>query len=389
MIIKCPHCGEICESDSEIAVGQHIECPFCAKKFTYGMDTGSLGSSPNEDRYLGAVAESNTETRFCGHCGTKISATVSFCPACGKDLRTKEVERFEAKVADFSNGVNHTIKEQWLNSGPLQKMLSLLWLSVIISALSVLIGCFDVREYYSLGRGGYFIIRSSSLAIQSWLIKELTNRKSWARKAFIVLTVLSVVVQVLGGITMSFVSFLNIASLIIEGYCLCLCFSKEVTSAFKPYSLLQGAQALSNRHHCIAFVVALLVGVIFGEILEDERYGSESWCEDCTEALLKGSSSAREDMISFFAEVSVAEGYDNPTDPATEFVDDFIKDEKSQKNTSRDIDYGKMFRNVKPGVVKAAGWSLAKILKGLGIVVAGIFTLVGGALSKDKKSQQA
>ena len=49
MIIKCPHCGEICESDSDIPVGQHVECPFCAKRFYYGKGTNNLGDLSKED----------------------------------------------------------------------------------------------------------------------------------------------------------------------------------------------------------------------------------------------------------------------------------------------------------------------------------------------------
>ena len=59
MTIKCPYCGEICESDSDIPVGQHIECPFCANKFHYG-DGGSVGNvgtsaveTPQEDGQSG------------------------------------------------------------------------------------------------------------------------------------------------------------------------------------------------------------------------------------------------------------------------------------------------------------------------------------------------
>ena len=35
--IKCPICGNVCEADFEVAIGQHIICPFCEKKFSYGV----------------------------------------------------------------------------------------------------------------------------------------------------------------------------------------------------------------------------------------------------------------------------------------------------------------------------------------------------------------
>jgi len=37
--IKCPICGNVCESDFEVAIGQHIICPFCENKFAYEAHT--------------------------------------------------------------------------------------------------------------------------------------------------------------------------------------------------------------------------------------------------------------------------------------------------------------------------------------------------------------
>ena len=35
MLMRCPGCGETCETDADIAVGQHVVCPFCEVKFAY------------------------------------------------------------------------------------------------------------------------------------------------------------------------------------------------------------------------------------------------------------------------------------------------------------------------------------------------------------------
>lgn len=40
MLIVCPKCGERCEIDFEPEVGQHIICPFCNQKFSYGDPQG-------------------------------------------------------------------------------------------------------------------------------------------------------------------------------------------------------------------------------------------------------------------------------------------------------------------------------------------------------------
>lgn len=36
IVITCPHCGESCETEMELQVGQRIQCPFCDGKFEYG-----------------------------------------------------------------------------------------------------------------------------------------------------------------------------------------------------------------------------------------------------------------------------------------------------------------------------------------------------------------
>lgn len=41
MKIVCPHCGEVCETACEIRIGQHVICPFCKVKFSYGADSVS------------------------------------------------------------------------------------------------------------------------------------------------------------------------------------------------------------------------------------------------------------------------------------------------------------------------------------------------------------
>ena len=41
MQLHCPHCGQICETEQELAVGQHVVCPFCGVKFSYGVEENS------------------------------------------------------------------------------------------------------------------------------------------------------------------------------------------------------------------------------------------------------------------------------------------------------------------------------------------------------------
>lgn len=38
MYIKCHYCGEVCETEFEPEIGQHVRCPFCGEKFAYSCD---------------------------------------------------------------------------------------------------------------------------------------------------------------------------------------------------------------------------------------------------------------------------------------------------------------------------------------------------------------
>ena len=35
MQMKCPYCEEVCETDFEPVIGQHLICPYCGEKFSY------------------------------------------------------------------------------------------------------------------------------------------------------------------------------------------------------------------------------------------------------------------------------------------------------------------------------------------------------------------
>lgn len=191
MTIKCPHCGEICEFDSEIAVGQHIECPFCAKKFYFGQDTDSLGNLPDEDRSSGATSDPNKETRFCGHCGMKIPTTASFCPKCGsKNAYAGNDKMIDAKSVAVSSGVEPVAETKDVNPEKFQKLLNFMKLFLGLSAISTIISCIDIRESYILGRAGLFVVGAAFWGVEIWLYVAVMHLKSWARKSFIVYALL-------------------------------------------------------------------------------------------------------------------------------------------------------------------------------------------------------
>lgn len=40
LVFNCPHCGEQCETEEEMQIGQHVVCPYCERKFSYGEEQG-------------------------------------------------------------------------------------------------------------------------------------------------------------------------------------------------------------------------------------------------------------------------------------------------------------------------------------------------------------
>lgn len=87
MTITCPLCGMEMESEVQIAPSQHIICPFCEKKFSYGENSSVL-AEPADTPSLGKANEKELNAKFCWKCGTATIPGAMFCMKCGMDLRS-------------------------------------------------------------------------------------------------------------------------------------------------------------------------------------------------------------------------------------------------------------------------------------------------------------
>ena len=94
MQINCPSCGNTCEVDGILAIGQHLICPFCSKKFVYSdieQEHESLKEDHSEERGLGEI------TVRCPHCGTEYEVDKSVegaacqCSICNKNFVVKGI----------------------------------------------------------------------------------------------------------------------------------------------------------------------------------------------------------------------------------------------------------------------------------------------------------
>ena len=80
MDIVCPICGQVCEAEGKPAVGQHVLCPFCNSKFTYGESTSTSinmsSGKPIDVKCPGCGTEYEVEACEVGH--------EAKCEVCGK-----------------------------------------------------------------------------------------------------------------------------------------------------------------------------------------------------------------------------------------------------------------------------------------------------------------
>ena len=106
MLIVCPKCGERCEIDFEPEVGQHIVCPFCNQKFSYG--------EPQDD-----AGQAGTVMAVCPYCGYGESVgsddvgQVGVCSQCRGEftiLADKAGVPFVSDGISGTQGVNSSTK---------------------------------------------------------------------------------------------------------------------------------------------------------------------------------------------------------------------------------------------------------------------------------------
>ena len=98
MQINCPSCGNTCEVDGVLAIGQHMICPFCSDKFVYSdIEQGnvSLIEDVSEESGHGEI------TVKCPHCGTEYEVDESVegvtcqCSICNKSFVVKGIHPTE------------------------------------------------------------------------------------------------------------------------------------------------------------------------------------------------------------------------------------------------------------------------------------------------------
>ena len=150
MQITCPSCGNACEIDGEISVGQHLLCPFCSHKFSYsGIEQDDVpfshGTQVEESIQGGIVVK-------CPFCGTdyemdkSIEGVTCYCNVCNKDFIAQKVQLTETSEQRTSTSVDRLNTLGSTRAGHLgtrtkvgSKMLMILCVLVVTGILGVVI----------------------------------------------------------------------------------------------------------------------------------------------------------------------------------------------------------------------------------------------------------
>jgi len=221
------------------------------------------------------------ESNVCSSCGAQLPEGVAFCGGCGAKVETAS----KAEVLAEAN--------------PLKKLLYVIWASIGISALSSLIGAFDVREYYSCGQLGSAVLGLGSLALSAWLAFEIAKRKNWARVTFMILGLLNAFMYLpwwgldQGGGS-RFIALLDVVSCALDIYCVVMLFTKKVSNVFQASD--NGKKlAWTFWGVSLSFLVLLFVCAA-------RHSSSEEYLMDCAMAAAKGSDEAYESLVVYCVE---------------------------------------------------------------------------------------
>ena len=91
MMIRCPNCDAECETEVELAPGQHVLCPFCETKFCYTPQETTVENAQGE---MPQMTENRTEGStikiMCPYCGagyevdSGYEGEIATCGSCSK-----------------------------------------------------------------------------------------------------------------------------------------------------------------------------------------------------------------------------------------------------------------------------------------------------------------
>lgn len=359
MILTCPHCGEKCECNEALEVGQRIQCPFCNQVFEYAAEA--------------PVQESSHQgVKFCASCGTQMALEARFCPNCGREVNAEQPPQQEAQPTQEPTSQPAAAP---VVRSPFDKLLLGVKVAIGLSCVSALASIRNPVDYYDLGKSGTFIVSLFMLGLFVWLYKALVSKESWARLTFIVYTALIVGLSALSfsSSELTVAGFLDGLASLALAYCVFLCFSPEVKSLFPPVVQPDEAMRSRARQRCQFFWGAFVAMIITAFVIASNHEGSQEWIEDCRKAAVAGSESARNDLAESIMDEMMESGQYSPNE-AAELAIDLVESHVPRVERRSGSSNGELPKPSKP-----IHWFwIAKIL----VVVGGF---LGGLLGLNKK----
>ena len=219
------------------------------------------------------------ESNVCSSCGAQLPTGAAFCGGCGAKVEAAGKSEVPAEA------------------NPLKKFLYVIWASIGISALSSLIGVFDVGEYYLEGQFLFIVLSLSGIAFPVWLAFGIAKRKNWARVTFIIYGLSYaflyslVMVMLGGGGGNAFVSLLSMAEVALTVYCVVMLFTKKVSGLF----LKSG----NGKKLAWTFWGVFFGYLVFSVVCSVIHASSDEYPRDCALAAAKGSDDAYESLVEY------------------------------------------------------------------------------------------
>lgn len=264
---------------------------------------------------------------FCGSCGAPLPPNADFCSACGTKVLVEVVDEEPQSVG---------------NPRHLRSLMFFIWLAIGVNLLVAIAGLFDVREYYSLGRFGGFLIAAGDFALSIWLAFCIAEGRNWARVTFVILAILSCLTGAIGTSGNKYVYYTALIPVVVNLVCAgIMCFEKSVSKCFRK-------DRKGMKHACAYWGVGIgFILFLGGYSLIYQSENEDAYFEDCLAAARAGSEDARSDLLDYLVENSDVEGSDEEIGQAAE---EQFKVLCPERNTSKANTASKSFgwRNIRP-----------------------------------------
>jgi len=293
-----------------------------------------------------------SERFVCDKCGEELLPEAKFCGKCGS-----KVDRIPLGTVDeqtqANQGVGNTCVAKAVPKN-FESVIAAIWVTIGLKVLSGIIGLFDVRVYYFLGRFGHIVDSAVSVAFVVWLAQKIAERKNWARVTYIAFSLLFCVLSIFGLAAAEdnngFCLLIDLIALVITLYCIVQLLNERMASCF--------AKAADGVTRALVFWGVLIAYIVFIAVYMGNHQEKSGYLDDCVEAALRGSDEAYKALITFAFEHSEYYGSEGEKwDAAVQGVDAVLAQAASAgshapvkrdppKKSSGKIDWRAIFKSV-------------------------------------------